>query len=59
MEPTTKRVKVDRYNALVRIPASMIKSIDKRKRKIPLVVTYNNTQCIIRVDEKKLYKAGL
>ena len=51
---TQKRVKIDRANPLIRIPALLFKAIDKRKRKIPLLITFDNLECSIIIDYDEL-----
>ena len=46
----TKRIQIDRKNPIIRIPAKVFDSIDKRKRKIPVVVKIEHTNPIIKVD---------
>lgn len=54
----TKRPTVNRENATIRIPADLFKQIDKRKRKIPLIIDYTEHACIIKVDFDKLRRKG-
>lgn len=49
-----KQITVSRVNPLVRIPAVLFKGIDKRKRRIPLVVDYDNGRCIVKIDVDKI-----
>ena len=51
---TQKKIKVDRANPLIRIPALLFRAIDKRKRKIPLIITFDNLECSIIIDQDKL-----
>lgn len=53
-EVTQKKIKVDRANPLIRIPALLFKNIDKRKRKIPLIITFDNLECSVIIDQDKL-----
>ncbi len=56
MNVTQKEIKVNRVNPLIRIPALLFKSIDKRKRKIPLTITFDDTECSIVVNKELLNK---
>ena len=56
---TQKKIRVDRTNPLVRIPALLFKDIDKRKRRIPLIVTFDNSECSVIIDREKLDKVSL
>ena len=53
---TSKTIRVDRSNPLIRIPAKMFQEIDKRKRKIPLKINYNHISdsMNINIDWKEL-----
>ena len=50
MADAIKDITVSRVNPLIRIPARLFKNIDKRKKRIPLKVYYNDYQCTIEVD---------
>ena len=49
-----KKVKVNRENPLIRIPALLFKDIDKRKRKIPLIITFDNLECSIIINQEEI-----
>jgi len=49
-----KELKVSRVNPLIRIPARLFDGIDKRKRRIPLVMIFAKDGCTIMVDRARL-----
>ena len=51
MDAPTKILNVDRKNPLIRIPASLFKHIDKRKRKIPITVTTTENAVTIKINK--------
>ncbi len=52
--PLLKKLTITRANPLVRLPAILFKTIDKRKKKIPLMVTYDNSVFVVEIDKEKL-----
>jgi hypothetical protein len=48
-----KEITVSRVNPLIRVPAVLFKGIDKRKRKIPLTITSEETKITIELSQSK------
>ncbi len=57
---TKKTIRVNRANPLIRIPAELFKDIDKRKKKIPLIVAIDNisNHLTVMIDYKELNDNG-
>ena len=49
-----KELKISRINSIVRVPASLFEGIDKRKRKIPIIMITDGAECVITVDRARL-----
>ena len=49
-----KQSKQEQINAIVRVPASLFKGIDKRKRRIPIIMITDGAECVITVDRARL-----